>query len=103
MLLVPLTKAGEQDDLLVRLAVAVGVLGVKDIGRAGDDHTSAPGGDAGRIAEVVEKDGCLVVRAVVFLRSLTLPARLGFLRVIFLRSHLLPARLGFLQELDLAA
>src|SRR5205807_2229827 len=71
MLLIALLEAGEQDDLLVRLAVAVGVLGIKDFGSAGDNDALAPGSDAGRIAEVVEEDGGLVIGTV---------ARPGFLQ-----------------------
>ncbi len=48
VLLVALGEPGEEDLAMVGLAVAVAVLGVEDVGRAGDEHAVAPGHDAGR-------------------------------------------------------
>src|SRR5262249_6542664 len=63
VLLVALHETGVEDNFLVGLAVAVGVLGVEDVRGAGDQHTLAPRQHAGRVAEVVEEDGRLVVLA----------------------------------------
>ena len=64
VLLVPLAEAREEDLAVVGLAVAVAVLGVEDVGRAGDEHAVAPGHDAGRERQAVEEVGRLVVPAV---------------------------------------
>ena len=50
----PSTKAAVEHFALVGAAVAVGVFGIDDVGRAGDQHAAAPGRDAVGIAEVVE-------------------------------------------------
>src|SRR5262249_2385200 len=57
MLLIPLDKPGEEHLLHVRLAVAIRVLGVKDVRGTRDEYALAPRQDAGRIADVVEEHG----------------------------------------------
>ena len=49
---------------MVGLAVAVAVLGIEDLGGAGDEQPVPPGEQAGREAEAVEEGGGLVVAAV---------------------------------------
>ena len=60
----PSHEAVIQDFALVGPAVAVGVLGVENVGRTGDQNAVAPRSDAGGKAEVVEKHGRAVVAAV---------------------------------------
>src|SRR5581483_1538973 len=97
VLLVALAEAGEQDDLVVGLAVAVGVLGVEDVRSTDDDHALAPGMHAGGIAEVVEEDRGLVVgRGGGRLRFPAKRFRAG-------RGSPDSALSGFLEELDAAA
>src|SRR5262249_34352532 len=71
-------ETSEEHLLLVRLAVTIGVHGVKNVRGASDQHAFAPGHDAGWIFESVEKDGGLVVLAVAFsaLQALDPAARL---------------------------
>ena len=57
-------EAGEDHFADVGLAVAVGVLGVNDVGRRADQHPLLPHGDAVGKVDVVEKDGRLVELAV---------------------------------------
>ena len=64
VLRVSLGEAVEQDRPAVRLAVAIGVLGVKDFGHAGDDHAILPARQAGGIGKVVEEDRDLIVDAI---------------------------------------
>src|SRR5262249_35969619 len=52
MLLIAFDEAGEEDDLLVGFAVAVGVFGVENVRGAGNEHALAPRKDAGWIAEI---------------------------------------------------
>src|SRR5262249_31283612 len=66
MLLVPLDEAGIEDNFLVRLAVAVGVLGVEDLGGGRHNDALAPRHDTGRETDFVEEDRRLVVLAVTF-------------------------------------
>src|SRR5262245_26789575 len=63
-LVVVRAEAGEEllDD--VGLAVAVGVLGVEDVGGGADEHAVSPDGDAGWEGDIVEKDLRRVVAAV---------------------------------------
>ena len=63
-LLVLRTKAGINLLANVRLAIAVGILQVPDIGRCGDEHTVFPGCDAGGPEQAVRKDVALVEAAV---------------------------------------
>jgi hypothetical protein len=64
VLLVPLDEAREEDLAAVGLAVAVAVLGVEDVGGAGDDDAIPPGNHAGRESQPVEEDGHPVIAAV---------------------------------------
>ena len=64
VLLVPLDEPREEDLAMVGLAVAVAVLGIEDLGCAGDEEPVPPGEQAGREAEAVEEGGGLVVAAV---------------------------------------
>ena len=64
MLLVSFAEASEENFLPVGLAVAVGILGIEDVGRAGDEDSLAPRCHAGRKAETVEEHGRLVELAV---------------------------------------
>ena len=57
-------EAGEEFFYDVRFAVAVGVFGVKQIGRGGDEDALSPDGDAERLGDFVEKDGAGFERAV---------------------------------------
>src|SRR5262249_14504434 len=78
VLRVDFAETSEEHLLLVRLAVTIGVLGVKNVRGASDQHAFAPGHDAGWIFESVETDGGLVVLAVAFsaLQALDPAARL---------------------------
>src|SRR5262249_53491846 len=78
MLLIPLDKPGEEHLLHVRLAFAIRVLGVKYVRGTRDEYALAPRQDAGRIADVVEEHGRLVVMSVTLRRfeELDSPTRL---------------------------
>ena len=65
MLLVAFAKTGKEHLAHVRLAIAVGVLGVKNVRRGGHDHALAPGHHAGGEVQPVQEHGGLVVDAVV--------------------------------------
>ena len=58
-------KAGEDDLLLVAMAVALGVLKEQHIGGVGDVDAAVPDGDAGGDVQAVLEDRGLVVVAVV--------------------------------------
>ena len=64
MLRISLGEAVEQDRPAIRLAVAIGVFGVKDFGHAGDDYAILPARQASGIGKVVEEDRDLVVDAI---------------------------------------
>ena len=64
VLRVSLGEAVEQDRPAVRLAVAIGVLGIKDFGHAGDDHAILPARQASGVGKVVEEDRDLIVDAI---------------------------------------
>ena len=57
-------EPGEDDFANVGLAVAVGVLGINDVGGGTDQHALLPRRDAVGKVDLVEKDGRLVVLAV---------------------------------------
>src|SRR5262249_26044824 len=64
VLLVALDKAAVEDNLPVGLAVAVGVLGVENLGGAGHDDALAPRHNAGWKADLVEENSRFIVLAV---------------------------------------
>ena len=64
MLLVALDESCEERPALVRLAVAVGVLSVKNFRRGGDQDTITPRENAGGKIQVVQEHGGLVIAAV---------------------------------------
>ena len=64
VLLVPWPESCEEHVATVGLAIAVGVLGIEDVRRAGDDDPFPPRNQAGGEAEAVEERGRFVVATV---------------------------------------
>src|SRR5262249_48480120 len=79
VLLVALDETGIEDDLLIGLAVAIGVLRVENLRGSGHEDALTPRHDTGRKADVIEKDRRLVVFAVApgALQELDAPAGLA--------------------------
>src|SRR5262245_38287043 len=64
MLLVPFDEPGEERLAFVGFAITVGVLGVENLRRGGDQEAIAPREQAGGKIQVVEEDGGFVVSTI---------------------------------------
>src|SRR5207249_6568089 len=61
MLLIARAKPGEEGLALVRFAIAIGILGIKNFGRRADDHALPPRDDAIGKVEAIKKHSRFVV------------------------------------------
>ena len=64
MLRIASGEAGVPGLALVAFAIAIGVLGVEDVGDVGDEDAVLPGRESGGMFQAVEEEGGLIVHAV---------------------------------------